>query len=269
MACLEGNVPGARYLLSLDADPNRAHTAGGMNTPLHEAVAGGNLAATRLLLKSSANVLAANAHGDLPLHVACRTDRLDIARRLLAHDADWNTVAALNHAGKRPCDVVRRSTALMALLKVVERKAAAAMGNRVSSSSKLSGARRSGNEISRVGRWTGGDYTSQLGKMSSTVGRIRSKSPKITSRNNPVLRARIAAAWGSLNTGKPLPRWARLPRPLRDEGEGEEEDEGAVPLGSASFAGSGTSYAASLTESDFDIPAPVTPVVKGRQKTPK
>lgn len=118
VACFEGNVPAARYLLSLDADPNSAHTASGLNTPLHEAVRGGSLAVTRLLLKSSANILAANAHGDLPLHVACRAGRLDIARRLLAHDSDWFTVGAVNHAGLRPSDVARRCAALSSLLKV-------------------------------------------------------------------------------------------------------------------------------------------------------
>lgn len=118
VACFEGNVSAARYLLSLDADPNSAHTASGLNTPLHEAVRGGSLAATRLLLKSSANILATNAHGDLPLHVACRAGRLDIARRLLAHDSDWSTVGAVNHAGLRPSDVARRCTALSSLLKV-------------------------------------------------------------------------------------------------------------------------------------------------------
>lgn len=118
MACFEGNVAAARYLLSLDADPNNSHTAGGLNTPLHEAVRGGSLAATRLLLKSSANIQAANSHGDLALHVACRAGRVDIARRLLAHDADWSTIAVANHAGQLPLHLVRRSAALTSLLEV-------------------------------------------------------------------------------------------------------------------------------------------------------
>lgn len=119
VACFEGNVAAARYLLSLDADPNSANIASGLNTPLHEAIRGGSLAIICLLLKSSANVLAANAHGDLPLHVACRAGRLDIARRLLAYDADWTTVTAVNHAGLQPLDVVRRCTALGSLLQVL------------------------------------------------------------------------------------------------------------------------------------------------------
>ena len=121
MSCYEGNLEAARYLLSLDADPNSAHTAGGGNTPLHEAARGGSLEATLLLLKSSANVIAANSHGDLPLHVACRHGRVDIARRLLAHDRDddWTTVTARNHAGLTPADVVHGCAALSSLLEQV------------------------------------------------------------------------------------------------------------------------------------------------------
>ncbi|CAN0191966.1 unnamed protein product [Ascophyllum nodosum] len=119
------------YLLSLDADPNSAHTSGGRNTPLHEAAKGGSLPIVQLLLEASANVHAANSHGDLPLHVACRGGRVDIARRLLARDSDRGTVAARNDAGLRPPDVVRGYAALALMLERVKETAGNGFPSRV------------------------------------------------------------------------------------------------------------------------------------------
>ncbi|CAM9846497.1 unnamed protein product, partial [Choristocarpus tenellus] len=126
VACFEDNIDAVQYLLSLDADPNSAHTTSGLNTPLHEAARSGSRPTVRLLLKSSANVLAANTLGDLPLHVACRNSRIDIARCLLKHDHDWASTRAVNHKGQRPIDTVRRCHALLQLLKAVDRKTASA-----------------------------------------------------------------------------------------------------------------------------------------------
>ncbi|CAN0385225.1 unnamed protein product, partial [Discosporangium mesarthrocarpum] len=105
-ACREANPGAVRHLLSLDADPGSAHTAGGLNTPLHAATRGGSVAAVRLLLRSSANALAPNAHGDLPIHLACRgRGRLDLARCLVAGDPDRGSVAARNFKGRLPLDL--------------------------------------------------------------------------------------------------------------------------------------------------------------------
>lgn len=270
-----------RYLLSVDADPNSAHTASGFHTPLHEAARSGSLAVTRLLLKSSANVLAASAHGDYPLHVACRYGRLDIARRLLAHDSDWATVAARNHAGLRPSEVVIGCSALKSLLEQAEVSAA-----RISKANAGGGG--------GVGGGTGG------GTGAPSPSLLKTKSPSrrnnsSTMRRGGALRRKNEnnkaglmmgrsrpedASATALLSGSILPRWARLARPLDEEQrrqrgllDGRERrhnrlprvgGSGAVNAGdpvlsegseAQSFAGwSGTSYGASLTDSDFEIP---------------
>lgn len=262
-----------RYLLSVDADPNSAHTASGYNTPLHEAARSGSLAVTRLLLKSSANVLAANAHGDHPLHVACREGRLDIARRLLAHDSDWATVAARNHAGLRPSEVVIGCWALKTLLEQAEVKAAEISKASAGGSIGVGGTDASSPSLMRT------KPTRQHGGMTRRgAGALRRKP------NNKVgLSVRSStedASAKALLSGSILPRWARLARPLDEEQrrqrgplDGRErrhnrlprvEGVGAVkavdPILSEgseaqSFAGwSGTSYGASLADSDFEIP---------------
>lgn len=258
----------ARYLLSLDADPNRAHTAGGLNTPLHEAVAGSSLPATRLLLKSSANVLAANARGDLPLHVACRVGRLDIARRLLAHDADWLTTSARNHAGKKPVDLARPCTTLASLLRFVEKDTALSAGKRRPCPSRV---RRKG---STSGGSTGDTRRKHNERFTSKFGRrwrrggldgVGGTEDDRRRRAGAGSRAQTEGAWGSSDGRRPMPKWVRLPRPLRDAAE---EGGGPVPLESASVTGSGTSCAASLTESDFEIPVQAVPAghaAKGAQ----
>ncbi|CAM9625890.1 unnamed protein product [Ectocarpus fasciculatus] len=303
-ASFEGNVPAVRYLLSVDADPNSAHSASGYNTPLHEAARGGSLAVTRLLLKSSANVLAVNSHGDHPLHVACREGRLDIARRLLAHDSDWATVAARNHAGLRPVEVVPACSALIALLKEVEVRAANASMTQAALAANATPAelqadpcfhQRSnknggGKRVSAagVGRLGGGGGAPFLRRQGWGGGR----------RNKPGLgRLSSSSSDGALAkatlSGGILPRWARLARPFEDERhrqKGSLDDRGCPQgpqrrgvegVGSGgvtdnagsvasegsdaqSFAGwSGTTYGASLAESDFAVP-PAEVVVAGR-----
>lgn len=227
MACFEGNAPAVRYLLSLDADPNSAHTAGGLNTPLHEAARGGSLAAALLLLKSSANVLAANAHGDLPLHVACRGGRMNLAKRLLAHDSDWSTVVAVNYAGQRPSDAVHGCAALASLIEKIETTTGGTL---------LAGARSLGRRKSGGGR----------GSSSST--RAGSRPPREVSRRHGG-RGVAGCGDGCLLSGGVLPRWTRLPRPL---------DRGVAMDDTESLAGSGSStmstYGVSLAESDFQVP---------------
>lgn len=233
MACFEGNVAAARYLLSLDADPNSAHTVGGLNTPLHEAVSGGSLASVLLLLKSSANVLASNSHGDLPLHVACRAGRMDIARRLILHDSDWSTVVACNHAGLRPSHVVHGCAALTSLLEKM-------------------------------------DTTAEVSACVESQGRKtldhHSKNEKGFDWESPRKRkgSRGVDGAGALLTGGMLPRLARLPRPLSRVKATEEVEMQSI----AGWSGSSASYGASLTESDFAIPevSPVANVsLKGRR----
>eukprot|EP00752_Nemacystus_decipiens_P006514 g5866.t1 len=273
VASFEGNVAAVRYLLSVDADPNSAHTASGYNTPLHEAARSGSLAVTRLLLKSSANVLAVNSHGDHPLHVACREGRLDIARRLLAHDSDWATVAARNHAGLRPSEVVIGCSALKSLVEQAEVNAAAAISNAAAGGTATSNppppsslkTKPPQGQHSSMRR--GGDPTRRRRNKAGLVARTSSED----------------ASARALLSGGILPRWARLARPLdgeerRQRGplDGRERRHNRLPRvgGSAgagavdaddpilsegseaqSFAGwSGTSYGASLADSDFEIP---------------
>eukprot|EP00903_Cladosiphon_okamuranus_P008728 g8360.t1 len=277
VASFEGNVAAVRYLLSADADPNSAHTSSGYNTPLHEAARSGSLDVTRLLLKSSANVLAANSHGDRPLHVACREGRLDIARRLLAHDSDWATVTARNHAGLRPSEVVTGCSALASLLQ----QAVSAV------------------EISKANPAGGGSADippSSLKTKShfrqNSNGVRRSDGGRALRRENKAggMMTTSSAAEGAparaLLSGSILPRWARLARPLDEEQrrqrgplDGRERRHHGLPPGvtrvargasntnvdtnlsegnsseTQSFADwSGTSYGASLTDSDFEIP---------------
>lgn len=294
-ASFEGNLPAVKYLLSVDADPNSAHSASGYNTPLHEAARGGSLAVTRLLLKSSANVLAVNSHGDHPLHVACREGRLDIARRLLAHDSDWATVAARNHAGLRPVEVVPACSALIALLKQVEVRAAnASMAHAaLAANATPSGLQADpcfhqrnnknggGKSVSAtdVGRLGGGGGTPFLRRQGRGGGR-RNKSGlgRLLSSSSDGAVAKVMLSGGL------LPRWARLARPFEDElhrqtgslrrGVGGAGSAGGVTDNAGSVASegsdaqsvagwSGTTYGASLAESDFAIP-PAEVVVAGR-----
>lgn len=279
VASFEGNLAAVGYLLSVDADPNSAHTASGCNTPLHEAARSGSLAVTRLLLKSSANVLAANSHGDRPLHVACREGRLDIARRLLAHDSDWATVVARNHGGLRPSEVVVGCWALASLLQQAEVSAA-----------KIYGSKAGGGG---GGCASAADVPSAPSKTRSPLRRPSNNSTRrgALRRKNKVGVGRYSedASAKALLSGGVLPRWARLARPLGDQPrqtgalDGRERrhrrpprrgGEGAVDTGVAdlvsegseaqSFAGwSGTSYGASLTDSDFEIPPAEVVVLPG------
>lgn len=290
VACFEGNVAAARYLLSVDADPNSAHTAGACNTPLHEAARGGSLAATILLLKSSANVLAANAQGELPLHVACRRGRIDIARRLLAHDSDWSTIAACNHAGLRPSDIVFGCAALSAVLHQVARNASKALAffsagtgrtqgdepvkapRRSSSSAAMemgaSGARRT-NRVSPSAKHPLVQHTSQrrnhiYGSHENCERDLLHEAQELTygrplvgpgryfkPRQGGVIRRLGVRQPLSLEGRAPVSRLARLPRPLGPKGSGSHEEE---TISIPSLAGSGTSYGASLAESDFKYP---------------
>ncbi len=299
MAAFEGNVAAARYLLSLDADPNSAHTASGYNTPLHEAARSGSLAVVRLLLKSSANVLAVNSHGDHPLHVACREGRLDIARRLLAHDSDWATVAARNHAGLRPSEVVLGCSALALLLEQAEVTAA-----RAAAKAAGAGAAAAAGKAPPLLPPAASSRTRPYG---GRVGDLRRRGVrrKRAGRTGGSLSEKNASA-RALLSGSILPRWARLARPVGGEEEGRHrrhrrragpldgplqqqqqqqqqqeereqeqqrqgdgvggsDDDTAAPTVSdldrseaQSVAGwSGTSYGASLTDSDFGIPEAV------------
>ncbi|CAN0543532.1 unnamed protein product, partial [Ectocarpus sp. 12 AP-2014] len=291
VASFEGNVPAVRYLLSVDADPNSAHSASGYNTPLHEAARGGSLAVTRLLLKSSANVLAVNSHGDHPLHVACREDRLDIARRLLAHDSDWATVSARNHAGLRPVEVVPACSALIALLKEVEVRAANASLAQAALAANATPSRLQADLNQRNTKNGGGSPVSAagVGKFGGGGGVLRRQARGGGRRNKSGLGRLSSSSDGALAnamlSGSILPRWARLARPFEDElnqqqqspligrgcprgpqrrgvedvRSGGETDnaESVASEGSdaQSVAGwSGTTYGASLAESDFAIP---------------
>lgn len=331
VASFDGNVAAARYLLSVDADPNSAHTASGFNTPLHEAARSGSLAVTRLLLKSSANVLAVNSHGDHPLHVACREGRLDITRRLLAHDSDWATVTARNHAGLRPSEVVSGCWALTSLLAQLEVSAAkdakakanmnavAADATDVSSTPAF---RQQNNNHSSSKRGAAATPLSGVPGGTGTLGGGRGRGrrgglgvaalrrPGVRKGHKPGLVVGSAstskdAVAMALLSGSILPRWTRLARPVdeamhrqrrpldgRDRhhgqqnqrglghwpaGEGEEGGGGGGEVGEggeginnnnvgsivseeseaqSAASWSGTSYGASLTESDFGIPSP-------------
>lgn len=243
VACFEGNAPAVRYLLSLDADPNSAHTAGGLNTPLHEAARGGSLATALLLLKTSANVLAANAHGDLPLHVACRAGRMNLAKRLLAHDSDWSTVVAVNHVGQRPSDAVHGCAALVSLLEKIETTAG---GTSYSTGASRSSLRRRNNK-------PGGGRGSTRNNNSSSSGRTGSRRPKEVSRRHGASGRGVIAGGaggdGSLLSVGVLPRWTRLPRPL-DRGSAMDETESLTVSRSSSMS----TYGVSLAESDFQVP---------------
>ena len=327
MASFEGNVAAARYLLSVDADPNSAHTASGYNTPLHEASRSGSLAVIRLLLKSSANVLAVNSHGDNPLHVASREGRVDIARRLLAHDSDWATVAACNHAGLRPSEVVLGCSALASLLDQVELTAAqaaakaaiaadaVASGNRAPPLLPPAGAKkrpslRRNSDLNRGATAAvaaassgplggGGGFGVGLRGGGGRVGALRRRGVGRTKAGGGARASSLDASARALLSGSILPRWTRLARPVGEEwrrrrrrgpldvprqqhqqqqhqhqqqGEvGSDDDTEHAPVASEveeseaqSAAGwSGTSYGASLTDSDFGIPPPVVVVRDG------
>ena len=57
-------------------------------TPLHWASENGHLEVAKLLLANNANVDAADKDGRTPLHFACQNGHLEVAKLLLANNAD-------------------------------------------------------------------------------------------------------------------------------------------------------------------------------------
>jgi ankyrin repeat protein len=71
-----GLVP--RLARALDAHPERVNLAGGIGTPLHAAVAGGNLGTAQLLLSRNADKSAVNRDGLTPIDVARQKELTDL-----------------------------------------------------------------------------------------------------------------------------------------------------------------------------------------------
>jgi ankyrin repeat protein len=94
----------ARLLLENGADPNQAARNGTRVSPLHSAVAGGNVGIVQELLARGADVHAHQEGGFTPLHSAAGEGSEEIVRLLLAHGADGS---ARSDAGKTPADLAR------------------------------------------------------------------------------------------------------------------------------------------------------------------
>jgi hypothetical protein len=94
------------FLLDHGADPNIPNKQG--LTPLAQACGydqGNALVLAQVLLGANANVNAADAHGDTPLHKAAYNGNSDVVELLLAHGASIN---ATNKMGQTPLQVAQK-----------------------------------------------------------------------------------------------------------------------------------------------------------------
>ncbi|NKB71598.1 MAG: hypothetical protein GKR89_31375 [Candidatus Latescibacteria bacterium] len=82
-------------LLAAGADPNKA---GGVSTPLVEAVAKGDTASARQLLAAGAGVEQGDGTGYTPLMAAARVGSVDLVRQLLAAGAQVNVQSRLGRS---------------------------------------------------------------------------------------------------------------------------------------------------------------------------
>jgi ankyrin repeat protein len=100
LAVFFGHQPTVEALLTAGAEVNAASRESMQVTPLHSAVAAGQLDIARVLLAHGAHVNARNgAGGFTPLHEAAASGHLEFAKLLLAHKADLN---AKTKDGKTP-----------------------------------------------------------------------------------------------------------------------------------------------------------------------
>jgi ankyrin repeat protein len=68
---------------------------------IHHAVANGEKKVVELLIEHGADLAAATADGDTPLHIAARTGTAELVQLLLSHGANPD---AKNHSGLTPSD---------------------------------------------------------------------------------------------------------------------------------------------------------------------
>ena len=94
----------ARLLLENGADPNQAARNGTRVSPLHSAIAGGNIEIVRDLLARGADVQGGQEGGFTPLHSAAGEGSEEMVRLLLEHGANG---ARQSDAGKTPAELAR------------------------------------------------------------------------------------------------------------------------------------------------------------------
>ena len=104
LAAYMGKVDCLKALVECGADLELRSENENRNTPIHAAVAGGQIESVKFLANKGANLRATYAGGTQVLHEAAFIGRLDIARTLLELGA---AKAARNDAGKTPEDVAK------------------------------------------------------------------------------------------------------------------------------------------------------------------
>lgn len=117
LAVFFGHQATVEALLAAGADVNAVTREAMKISPLHSAVAAGQLTIGKLLLARGANVNARNGEGGFtPLHEAAASGNVEFAKLLLAHKADLN---AKTNDGKTPLTfaLTRSQTEMVAFLR--------------------------------------------------------------------------------------------------------------------------------------------------------
>ncbi|GBG32111.1 Ankyrin repeat domain-containing protein 50 [Hondaea fermentalgiana] len=116
----QGNMPMLKLLLDADC-PSQTQNQETGDTALHCACAlggQGSLDVTKVLLKNGANPNVQNLAGDLPVHMACRIDDVQLLHLLLFYDSDMNIK---NYAGRTPLGEARMYQRPKVLAYILER----------------------------------------------------------------------------------------------------------------------------------------------------
>ena len=88
-----GNLPGSKFLLESQANPNLCNNLG--DTPLHQAADNSQYELAELLMDFHANPNAAQNDGETPLHHAAFKGDVKMVRLLLKYGADPNQPSLL------------------------------------------------------------------------------------------------------------------------------------------------------------------------------
>lgn len=103
-SAFDGDTAAVQKYLDDKGDPNAKFDDGGCNacTLLHHAASGGRIDVAKLLIEKGANINVTNAAGLTPLHAACTTQQIGMARFLLDHEQAKRSLSMRDQFGNTP-----------------------------------------------------------------------------------------------------------------------------------------------------------------------